>query len=105
MLLALGIGVILMHRLDITSMAVLERQVDAYARTFTIVRLGLIGTFALAWPSVLRWRQRLGYIDAGRVAALTAIRWRIVAWLLIIELLIGQNLVARTLSAFNGAAA
>lgn len=105
MVLGLGIGAVLMYWLDVASMAVLERQVEDFAGVLTIVRLGLIGMFALAWPVFLRWRQRLGHIDAGRVAALTAVRWRIVAWLLIIELLIGQNLVGRTLSALNGAAA
>lgn len=105
MVLALGIGAVLMHRLDVASMTVLKRQIDDYAGILTIVRLGLIGAFALAWPAFLRWRQRLAHIDAGRVAALTAVRWRIVAWLLIIELLIGQNLVGLTVSALHGAAA
>ncbi len=105
MLLTLAIAAALLHRLDVSSMAALEHQVAAYTTHLTIVRLGLIGAFALLWPALQRFRQRLGHIDVARVAALTAVRWRIVVWLLIIELLVGQNLVGHTLSAFKGTVA
>ncbi len=65
----------------------------------------VIGLIAYAWPKVIQYAQISGRISNERGTELESLRWRIVVWLLIIELLVGQNLIGRLLSTMDGAGA
>ena len=65
----------------------------------------VIGLIACAWPKLIQYAQHSGRISKERGTELESLRWRIVLWLLIIELLVGQNLVGRLFSTMHGASA
>ena len=71
----------------------LPPSVDAYHVPLTALRLGIIGLIALAWPRLIRHSEHRGYISIDRSIELVSMRWRILTWLLLIEMLIGQNLM------------
>lgn len=103
--LALGIGTFLWQAVQASSLVAIQTRVELMKPLFITVRLLLIGLVALGWPAVTRWLHRRGRIDEGGAGRLLSLRWRIVTWLLIIELLLGQNLLGRFLVALAGATA
>ena len=72
---------------------------------FTSIRLLVIGLVALLWPAVTRMLHRWGRVEEAGVKRLLSLRWRVVTWLVVIELLLGQNLLGRFLAALQGASA
>ena len=72
---------------------------------FTGIRLFLIGLVAVAWPFVTNNLHRWGRIDESQATMMLALRWRIVTWLLVIEMVLGQNLLGRVLSVLPGSRA
>jgi hypothetical protein len=103
--LALGIGAFLWHAVQTASLVTIQSRIELMKPLFITVRLLLIGLVALAWPAVTRLLHRRGHIDEGGAGRLLSLRLRIVTWLLIIELLLGQNLLGRFMVALQGAAA
>jgi hypothetical protein len=51
---------------------------------------------------LIRTFHRWGRIDDARRAELLAVRWRMIAWLVVIELMLGQNLLGYVISAMQG---
>lgn len=103
--LALGIGAFLWQAVQASSLVAIQTSIELMKPLFTTVRLLLIGLVALAWPAMTRTLHRRGRIDEGGAGRLLSLRWRFVTWLLIIELLLGQNLLSRFLVALQGATA
>ena len=68
--------------------------IHSYRLATTSVRLGAIALIALAWPKLVRASEQRGHISLERSVELQALRWRIVIWLLLIEALVGQNLIS-----------
>ena len=52
---------------------------------------------AIAWPLVISIIQQRRHFSSENAAALKSLRWRIVMWLIVIELLLGQNLISQML--------
>ena len=65
----------------------------------------VIALIAYAWPKVIQYARHIGRVSNERGTELESLRWRIVVWLLIIELLVGQNLVGRLFSTMDGGSA
>jgi hypothetical protein len=65
---------------------------------FSGLRLFLIALVAVAWPYLTSGLHRWGQIDETQEITLLALRWRIVTWLLLIELVLGQNLLGQVLA-------
>ena len=103
--LALGIGALLWQSVQTSSLVANQTRIELMKPLFTTIRLLLIGLVALGWPAVTQWLHRRERIDEGGVGRRQSLRWRIVTWLLIIELLLGQNLLSRFLVALPGATA
>ena len=59
------------------------------------IRILFIAVLAVLWPRLVDLAVRAGRVDAAERSRLLALRWRVVAWLLIIELMIGQDLFGR----------
>ena len=102
--LALVIGSILMFAVQLSSITVVQGQVNTYGAWLGILRLAFIACVALLWRPVVRQLHAGNRIYQIRMHELLALHWRVIAWLLILELLIGQNLVPRLIAALIGTA-
>lgn len=96
--LALMLAVIMAGLLAMTGQhsdfGALHSDIKNYRMLTTTVRLSAIALIALAWPTLVRASEQRGHISLERSAELHALRWRIVTWLLLIEALVGQNLIS-----------
>ena len=98
---AIVIGAVLMALLQSASLESLQSSIDDYRINMTVARLSLIGLIALIWPRLVQSTELTGAISIERSAELKNLRWRIISWLLLIELLLGQNLLWRLLQAVD----
>ena len=89
----MAIGVVLWQGVELSSLSVVAQRVDQAKPLLGGLRLALIGLLALFWP----WLRGRADDEPAR-ARWMALRWRIAGWLLVIELVIGQNLVGRFFS-------
>jgi hypothetical protein len=88
-----------------SSVVALQTRIEVMKPVVTAIRLLLIGVVALAWPAMTRALHRWGRVDEAGVGRLSSLRWRVVTWLVVIELLLGQNLLGRFMFALQGAGA
>lgn len=108
-LLAVGlifaVGALLLQAAELFSLTTISEQVARLKPFADAIRLLLIGMLAALWPRLVDLAVHYGRIDAAERSKLHALRWRVLAWLLIIELIIGQDLFSRFLLATSGAIA
>jgi len=102
--LAAVVGVLLWRAVELSSVAQVAARVDEIKPVATGIRLALIGLVAALWPWLISLAHRAGRIGEERREDLLAQRWRLVGWLLVIELVLGQDLVGRFFTATTGAA-
>ena len=100
--LTLGIGGLLWQSVKASSVVGIWEQVAAMKPVFMTLRLSAIAVLALLWPMLIGAFHRWGWIDDARRAELLAVRWRIIAWLMVIEVVVGQNLLGHVISALQG---
>ena len=101
--LAAGIGVLLWRAVELSSVAEVAARVDELKPIATGIRLALIGLVAALWPWIIDLAHRAGRIGEQQRDDLLAQRWRLVGWLLVIELVLGQDLLGRFFAAITGA--
>ncbi len=101
--LALIVGSVLMYALQASTVATVQLLIDSYTPYLTGLRFLAIALIAYAWPRLIRYAQHSGRISTDLETQIQSLRWRMVSWLLIIELLVGQNLVGRLPNAMGGA--
>ena len=94
---------ILVMTVPYTDLEMLRLNIDIYRVPTTVVRLAGITLIGLAWPKLVRASEECGYISLERSVELAALRWRIVTWLFLIELLVGQNLIGALWPVSTGA--
>ncbi len=99
---AIMIGAVLMVWLKSSSLESLQSNIDDYRTKMTVIRLMIIGLIALIWPKLVQYSERSGAISIERSTELRNLRWRIISWLLVIELLLGQNLIWHVIQIWNG---
>ena len=102
--LAAGIGVLLWQAVELSSMAQVAARVDELKPIARGIRLALIGLVAALWPWLIGLANRAGRIGEQQRDDLLAQRWRLLGWLLVIELVLGQDLLGRFFAAITGAA-
>ena len=100
--LTLAIGSLLWRSVETSSVVGIQGQVVAMKPVFMILRLSVITVLALLWPMLIGVFHRWHRIDDARRAELLAVRWRIVAWLVVIEGVVGQNLLGEFIRALQG---
>ena len=100
--LALGIGAFLWHAVQTSSVFAIQTRIDVMKPVFIAIRCLVIGLVALSWPAVTRALHRRGRVDEAGAARLLSLRWRILTWLVMIEVILGQNLLGRFLTALQG---
>ena len=98
---ALIVGGILWHSVETSSVVALQARINALKPVLTGFRLGLIALVALTWPFVVNRLQQWGRITETQANALQALRWRMVTWLVVIELVLGQNLLGQVVAVWQ----
>ena len=105
-LLAVGlifaVGALLWQAAELTSLSAVSEQVARLKPFAGAFRLLLIGMLAVLWPWLIDLAVRHGQFDAAERSQLHALRWRVIIWLLIIELMIDQDLFGRFFLATSG---
>ena len=97
--LVLAAGVVLWQAVELTSLAVVSERIEGIKPVASGIRLLLIGLLALFWPQLVRFAGRARNADERTRAHWLALRWRVTGWLLVIELVLGHNLLGRFLGA------
>ena len=100
--LVLSVGALLWQAVTLTSLAAVAHAVEQFKPVATGIRLLLIGLLALAWPRIAVFIVHTHNADKRTKSHWLALRWRVIGWLLIIELVLGQNLLGRCLAAIRG---
>ena len=100
--LALVAGGILWYSAETSSVSEIQTRVGAMKPVFTGIRLFLIALVAVAWPFVTSNLHRWGRIDKAQATSMFALRWRIMTWLVVIEGVLGQNLLGQVLTVLQG---
>ena len=90
-----AVGGLLWQAVEFSSLISVSEQVARLKPFAGAIRLLLIGLLAALWPRLVDLAVRYGRVHAAERSKLCALRWRVVAWLLIIELMMGQDLVSR----------
>ncbi len=98
-----AVGALLWQAAELSSLSAVSEQVARVKPFAGAIRLLLFGILAALWPWLVDLAYHYGRIDPAGRSKLGALRWRVVAWLLIIELIIGQDLFNRFLSVTSGA--
>ncbi len=105
-LLAVGlifaVGALLLQAAELSSVTTVSEQLVRLKSFADATRLLFIGMLAALWPRLVDLAAHYGQVDAAERSKLHALRWRVIVWLLIIELMIGQDLFSRFLSAASG---
>jgi len=98
----IAVGVVLWQAVGLTSLSTVSERIAAAKPFANALRFALIGLLALTWPRLpALWTGVIGEDDRAHVRWM-ALRWRVVGWLLVIELVLGQNLIGRFLGAISG---
>ena len=97
-----AVGAILWQAVELSSLAAVSEQVVRLKPFAGAIRILFIAVLAVLWPRLVDLAVRAGRVDAAERSRLLALRWRVVAWLLIIELMIGQDLFGRFFLATSG---
>lgn len=100
--LVLGAGAILWHTVETSSVVAVQTRIETLKPLLTGIRLSLIALVAIAWPWIVNILQRWDHVNEMQAENLLAARWRIVTWLVVIELVLGQNLLGQVLALLQG---
>ena len=100
-----AVGALLWQVAELSSLSAVSEQVARLKPFAGVIRLLLIAVLAILWPWLVDLAARSGRVDAADVSGLHALRWRVIIWLLIIELMIGQDLFGRFFLATSGTVA
>ncbi|MGH8472277.1 MAG: hypothetical protein ACREVJ_07470 [Gammaproteobacteria bacterium] len=75
--------------------AEITRRLEAAKPWFFLWRLVLFGSLIAFWPAVCRCLARWRKLTDIQRQCLRSARWQAAAWLIALELLLGQNVVGR----------
>lgn len=100
--LAIVIGWVLMVVISLSSIEQVEARIDAARAWSSLIRLGLIAGIAALWRPIVQQLHAGKRLPARPVHDWLALRWRVVFWLLLLELFIGQNLLGAGVTLLSG---
>ncbi len=101
--LAALVGFFLMHRLQTESVQSIQHSVDSWQTSLTAIRWAVIILITLFWNHLVAGLAKSGVIDEQQATRLTALRWRAVTWLVLLELIVGQGVLIKATSFISGA--
>ena len=98
----IAVGLVLWQAVGLSSIFTVSERVAAAKPFASAIRVALIGVLALAWPRLPVFWAGANRNDDRTHARWMALRWRVVGWLTVIELVLGQNLIGRFLGTISG---
>jgi hypothetical protein len=98
LVLALGAGWHLLEVASTESLTQIELIWAAWAPWLALWRIVLIAAIAFFWSLILRALIRSGRLEPERYATLKALRWRVVGWLIVLELVLVRGVLMDFLS-------
>ena len=101
-LLVLLVGFFLWGSVQTQSAQSVREHIERWQPMLTGMRWALIGVFALGWPYICHWLARSGRVSDDNARELTGLRWRIVGWLVVIELILGQRVLVELMAIMAG---
>ncbi len=88
------VGMLLWQRVQTSSLEGVATETGRFTHVMTLFRMGLIAGVAVFWRPII-------HVIVGRQSAphahLIAWRWRVVGWWIVLELVLGQELLNRFL--------
>ena len=103
--LTLCIGFYLWHAVHASSIVAIQTRIEVIKPILTTMRCLVIGLVILSWPIITRALHRWGCIDEAGAGHLMSVRWHVAIWLVVIELMLGQNLLGSFLAVLQEASA
>lgn len=105
-LLALGLaaltGFVLWHSVQVSSLSSVQERLDAWQPLWSVIRCSLLVLAAFGGSLFVYLQYRCARIDAHALKLHQARHWRLVAWLALIEMLLGQQLLHHFFAALAG---
>ena len=98
----IAVGLLLWQAVGLSSLTAVSERVAAAKPFASAIRFALIGVLVLAWSRLPGIWAGVNGNDDRTHARWMALRWRVVGWLLVIELALGQKLIGRFLGAISG---
>ena len=80
---------------DLAFFVGLSEASSSFYLYLSVARLGLIGLLFVMWDKLVGLCQRSGWITNDTVPSLLMAKHRLCAWLVVIELLLGMQIVSR----------
>ena len=97
--LVLAVGALLWQTVELMSLAGVSERIEGLKPVAGAVRLFLIGLLAAFWTRLAEFAAQNRNVDDRTRTHWLALRWRVTGWLLVIELVLGQDLLGRFLRA------
>ena len=94
-LLTLLVGLLLWNGVQTHSVITIREGIHRWQPILAGIRWALISGLALGWPGLCRWMAQSGRVSVDKAQQLKVLRWRIVGWLVVIELILGQSLLVK----------
>ena len=91
-------GSVLWSSIQAHSVQTLREQIDSWQPLFAGIRWTLIGSVAFGWPVLCRYLVQSGYLGTSKTRQLLDLRWRVVGWLVVIELILGQSVLVKLMT-------
>jgi len=91
----IAVGAFLWQAVELGAFATVSERMDEAKPLMSGLRLALIGSLAVFWTRLSFLGAPSDTANETTRARWLALRWRVVGWLLVIELAIGQNLYGR----------
>lgn len=103
LVLAASTGLVLWHSVQVSSVLGVQARLESWRPLLSAARLGALALVALGGAWLLYRRHRCGHIGVQVLKHRLARHWRLVAWLAVIEALLGQQLLRHCIAAVAGA--
>jgi len=102
LVLTIAIGSVLWQHAQISSVIELEHDVSSLKSVFRLLRASVIVLIVALWPVLIDAFDRWCKVSDAARAQLLALRWRTGGWLVLLEGVLGQNLLAHFANTIRG---
>ena len=101
-LLTAALGFWLMHRLQAGTVSSVHEELKGWQPVLAALRWFAILVVGAGWNHWVALLVRIRRLDPARAERLIGLRWRIVAWMVALELVLGQGALVRIVQLATG---